>query len=99
MTNRTYCVYIMASENRTIYVGVTNDVGFRGWQHKEGTIPGFTNKYRCHKLVYAEHFTNVNEAIAREKQLKRWRREKKTFLIEKENPQWLDLWSVEDVGR
>ncbi|HVT13724.1 MAG TPA: GIY-YIG nuclease family protein [Fimbriimonadaceae bacterium] len=93
MRDRNYYVYILASANRTLYTGVTNRLGNRVWQHKEGVFGGFTSKYRVHKLVYFEEFSEITEAIAREKQIKRWRREKKVFLIERNNPQWLDLWS------
>jgi putative endonuclease len=86
-------VYILASDNRTLYTGVTGQLGVRGWQHKEGVFGGFTSKYKVYKVVYFEEFGEVHEAIAREKQIKRWRREKKVFLIEKNNSQWLDLWS------
>ncbi|MCD4705821.1 GIY-YIG nuclease family protein [bacterium] len=82
----------MASISKTIYIGVTNDVYERTWQHKRGfNKNSFTDRYNCHKLVYYETFDDINEAIAREKQLKRWRREKKIKLIEKENPHWRDL--------
>ncbi|MFI5387474.1 MAG: GIY-YIG nuclease family protein [Fimbriimonadales bacterium] len=93
----TYYVYIMASLNRTLYTGVTRHLGIRAWQHKEGVYAGFTSKYRVTKLVYWEELSDVNEAISREKQIKRWRREKKVALIEKQNPQWLDLWSPESL--
>lgn len=86
-----YHVYIMSSLNRTIYVGITSDLPNRVWQHKEGTFRGFTSKYRVNQLVYSEEFADVTEAIAREKQIKKWRREKKVALIEQHNPQWLDL--------
>ena len=65
----------------------------RVWQHKEDVNEGFSPRYRVHKLVYFEEFSDINNAIAREKQIKRWRREKKIRLIERENPQWLDLWT------
>jgi len=90
-----YYVYIMASLSKTIYTGVTSDLGNRGWQHKVGAHRGFTSKYRVHALVYFEELSDVYDAIAREKQIKRWRREKKVALIEKNNPQWLDLWTPE----
>lgn len=92
--DRVYFVYIMASENRTTYVGVTSNLCKRAYEHRSGRFPGFTSKYKVHKLVYWHSFYEVTEAIAREKQIKRWRREKKRFLIEKLNPQWLDLYEA-----
>ncbi len=81
----------MASNSGTIYIGVTGDLKQRVWQHKMDLIIGFSKKYQCHKLVYFEEFENVEEALAREKQIKKWRREKKTNLIKKFNPGWRDL--------
>ncbi|MBI2444267.1 MAG: GIY-YIG nuclease family protein [Candidatus Magasanikbacteria bacterium] len=75
----------------SLYIGITNDLARRVSEHKQGLIEGFTKKYSCHRLVYYEHHTDVNEAIAREKQLKRWRREKKERLIKAVNPGWRDL--------
>lgn len=86
-----YFVYIMASSSGTLYVGITNDLYKRVYQHKNNLIDGFTKKYGCHKLVYFEETTSVESVIAREKQLKGWRREKKEFLIRKLNPSWNDL--------
>jgi len=91
MTMRQYFVYILASRSRTLYVGVTNDLKRRLYEHKEGLVSGFTRKYRVHSLVYYEATTDVRSAIAREKQIKRWRREKKVRLIESMNPEWKDL--------
>ncbi len=87
----TYFVYIMASRSRTLYTGVTNDLERRVEQHKQGRVPGFTAKYHVNRLVYYEATPNVAAAIAREKQIKSWRREKKTALIEMMNPDWEDL--------
>jgi len=84
-------VYIMASASGVLYIGVTNAIEVRVIQHKQQGTPSFTKSYNTTKLVYFEPFTDVRDAIAREKQLKRWRREKKVALIEKQNPQWLDL--------
>ncbi len=81
----------MASRSRVLYTGVTNDLNRRIGEHKDGLIPGFTKKYRVHVLVYYESTTDVRAAIAREKQIKRWRREKKVRLIESLNPEWKDL--------
>jgi putative endonuclease len=81
----------MSNSSKMFYVGVTNDVEVRAFQHKAKKIPGFTQKYNLHKLVYFESFGNVHEAIDREKQIKGWRRSKKIALIEAVNPQWRDL--------
>ena len=87
-----YYVYILASENnRTLYVGVTNDIIRRIAEHKSGAIEGFTKRYSVHKLVYAERCSDAYAAISREKQLKHWRREKKLQLIGSINPFWKDL--------
>ena len=86
-----YFVYIMASHSGVLYVGVTNDLNRRVAEHKEGLVPGFTQRYKVNRLVYFESMPEVNAAIAREKQLKRWNREKKIRLIETVNPSWKDL--------
>ena|SRR5580700_3242417 len=91
MQDKQYFVYIMASESGTLYVGVTNDLYKRIWQHKNNIIEGFTKKYSCHKLIYFEETSDVESAIAREKQLKNWNRSKKEFLIKTKNPTWKDL--------
>ena len=88
---RRYYVYLLASKSRALYVGVTNDLIHRVGEHRNGTYDGFTKQYRINRLVYYESFGWVQEAIAREKQIKRWRREKKVFLIERENSTWEDL--------
>ena len=93
-----YYVYILASrKNGTLYVGVTNDIVRRATEHREGAIDGFTKKYRVHRLVYLEEHDRVLDAITREKTLKRWRRAWKTALIEKDNPDWRDLY--EELNR
>lgn len=79
-------IYIMASKTLVLYVGVTADIGRRAWEHKEHLVEGFTKRYNIDRLVYVEHFFTIEEAIAREKQIKRWRREKKIWLIKKLNP-------------
>jgi putative endonuclease len=89
--NRIYYVYFMASNSGTLYVGVTGHLEGRVRQHKEARVNGFTKKYKCFKLVYFEEFESVEHAILREKQVKRWRRDKKEFLIRKLNPGWRDL--------
>lgn len=87
-----YCVYILASYSKVLYIGVTSDLKGRVWQHKHKEAEGFTSKYNVDKLVYFEQTEDVYSALEREKQLKKWRREKKVFLIEKENPDWRDLY-------
>lgn len=87
-----YWVYIMASTTGAIYVGMTGILFVRiVCQHKAGEIEGFTKTYYCTRLVYYESYDNVNRAISREKQLKRWGRSKKIALIESKNPRWKDL--------
>jgi putative endonuclease len=88
---RQYYVYIMASLSRRLYVGITNDLRRRVWEHKTGALPGFTRRYRVTNLVYFEITSDPNVAIAREKQLKRWPRRRKHRLIEGHNAGWLDL--------
>jgi putative endonuclease len=81
----------MSSRTRVLYVGVTNNLERRVFEHKNKMIPGFTSKYNVTSLVYFEDTPDVNSAIAREKQIKRWRRSKKVFLIERKNSSWNDL--------
>ena len=93
MNNKPYYVYIMASKrNGTLYVGVTNDLIRRVYEHKTSVVEGFTEKYRVHKLVYWEQSDDVESALQREKQLKRWNRQWKIALIEKENSNWKDMY-------
>ena len=95
---RSYFVYILGSISGTLYIGVTGSLRRRVWQHKEHAVEGFTSKYDVTRLLYFETYHQVGNAIAREKQLKGWRREKKVALIEKNNPRWEDLsreWYVE----
>lgn len=87
-----YYVYIMASESGTLYVGVTNNIVRRVHEHKNDLAEGFTSKYSCHKLVLIEEYSDIKDALNREKQLKNWRRDKKEFLISKANPKWADLY-------
>jgi putative endonuclease len=90
---KTYYVYILASgRNGTLYTGVTGDLAARIWQHRAGIADGFTKRYGVHRLVYLEAFGDANEAIFREKRIKKWRRAWKLELIERDNPQWLDLY-------
>ena len=93
MLNKEPAVYIMASRrNGTLYVGVTSDLVKRGWEHQRGVVDGFTKRYGVHLLVYFERLDTMEAAIAREKQIKKWRREWKLRLIESVNPGWDDLW-------
>jgi putative endonuclease len=86
------CVYILASQpHGTLYVGVTSDLFARLYQHRERKIRGFTSRYAVFRLVRFEQFADMDTAIAREKQLKRWHRQWKINLIEQDNPQWIDL--------
>jgi putative endonuclease len=88
-------VYIMASQkNGTLYIGVTSDVARRVYEHKQGLIEGFTQKYHVKTLVYCETHDDIRDAITREKQLKKWKREWKINLIEKQNPEWKDLYET-----
>jgi len=92
---KTFHVYILASQrNGTLYVGVTSDLARRVFEHREGLIGGFTRTYGVNILVWAEAFSNVHDAIAAEKRIKRWRRAWKPELIERGNPQWRDLYVV-----
>ena len=86
-----FWVYIMASTTGTIYVGMTNNLLVRVGQHKSGEFEGFAKDHQCTRLVYYEKFDNIFKTLAREKQLKGWRRSKKIALIEKMNPRWQDL--------
>ena len=90
--NRSYWVYILTNKrNGTLYVGVTNSIMRRIWEHKTKAIEGFTKQYGLNRLVHSEQFREVNAAIAREKEIKGWLRKRKLALIESENPNWNDL--------
>lgn len=90
---KNYYIYILASQrNGTLYIGVTNDIIRRVWEHKNKVIQGFTDRYNIDKLVYFEETPDINSAIKREKQLKLWSRSWKIELIEKNNPEWKDLY-------
>jgi putative endonuclease len=90
---RDYWVYILASRlGGTLYIGVTNDLIWRVWEHRSKVVPGFTKKYGITKLVYYEQFGEVEFAIRREKRLKKWPRAWKIRLIEDANPDWHDLY-------
>jgi putative endonuclease len=87
-----YWVYILTDKgHKTLYIGVTNDLANRLHQHRHPETASFSQQYHCILLIHCEHFSDVRDAIAREKQLKGWRRSKKIALIEKENPRWEDL--------
>ena len=87
------CVYVLASKrNGTLYVGATSNLVKRVHEHKNDLADGFTKKYRVHNLVYFELHEDMSDAIAREKQIKKWNREWKLELIEKSNPEWKDLY-------
>jgi len=91
MWNYNFYIYITTNPDRSVlYVGVTNDLRVRMYQHYEnkGNGSSFAGKYYCYNLVYHEHFTHIEQAIAREKEIKKWRREKKIALIESTNPNW-----------
>ncbi len=88
-----YCVYILASKrNGALYIGITSDLSKRVYNHKQGAIDGFTKKYKVNILVYYEIYDYVNDALNREKQLKKWERKWKIELIENINPCWMDLY-------
>ena len=90
-SRRTYWVYILASRGRILYIGVTNNLARRVAEHRLKLLPGFTSRYNVDRLVYFEDTPNIASAIARERQLKGWRRDRKIALIESFNPGWLDL--------
>ena len=89
--HRTYWVYILASTSRVLYIGVTNDLARRVSEHRTDRPGTFTSRYNVRRLVYAEEHSNARDAIAREKALKGWKRERKVSLIEDANPEWHDL--------
>lgn len=88
---KTYYVYILASASRILYTGMTSELENRVWQHKSRLFESFTSHFKLCRLVYYESYSEVAEAITRERQIKRWRREKKIMLIEKVNRDWHDL--------
>ena len=89
-----YWVYLLTNKPRsTLYVGVTNDLVRRVWEHREGFVKGFTSRYGLRMLVYFEHYDSPHAAIQREKNIKHWSRLWKLRLIESANPQWRDLYS------
>ena len=98
MTNiHQYWVYIMSNKVRSVlYIGVTNDLYRRYNEHRTGSVKGFTQKYRCCDLLYFEEYNNVDEAIAREKELKGWKRYKKEYLMASNNPEFVNM--AEEFG-
>lgn len=91
MSTNTYYVYILTNNSQTLYIGVTNNIKRRVWQHKQKLVEGFTKRYNCTRLVYFEIFSDVTCAIKREKVVKGWLRKRKIDLIESQNPAWKDL--------
>jgi putative endonuclease len=88
-----YYVYILASKrNGTLYIGVTSDLAKRCYEHKQDMVEGFTKRYQVHNLVYYEKHDDIEEAITKEKQIKKWNRSWKIRLIEEKNPEWRDLY-------
>ncbi len=99
MRERTYWVYIMASErNGTLYIGVTGDLARRVFTHRTGSAEGFTKRYGVRMLVYCEAHSEVHLAIQREKAIKKWPRRWKLELIERDNPEWRDLYDDLALG-
>ena len=91
MSDKSYYVYILTNNYGTLYTGVTSDLLRRVWQHKQKLLPGFSKRYNLTRLVHYQETNDVGGAIAREKQIKGWVREKKGALIESRNPHWTDL--------
>jgi len=94
-----YYVYIMTSQSRTLYTGVTNNLQRRAYEHKHKLLPGFTSRYNINVLVYYESYADIQEAIAREKQIKGWLRARKIALVDSVNPRWDDLSAGWSMGR
>ena len=93
MSRKSYTVYILGNKRRSVlYTGITSDLLGRVWQHKEKLFGGFTAKYNVDQLIYFEDWENSTDAIAREKEIKGWSRQKKEALIKEMNPQWRDLY-------
>jgi putative endonuclease len=91
MSERTYWVYIMTNQSGTIYTGVTGNLPRRVYEHRHRLVSGFSARYRIDQLIYAEPFSEIRDAIAREKQIKAWRCSHKVALIDSANPEWNDL--------
>jgi putative endonuclease len=93
MSNKRPCVYILASRrNGTLYIGMTTDLARRVFAHRARAVPGFTARYGVDRLVYVEFHDSVAAALLRERQIKRWKRAWKLALIERDNPEWRDLY-------
>jgi len=98
MPGKRYHVYMMSNKyNNVLYIGITGDLQTRVWEHKQHKFKGFTSKYNVEKLVYYEPFGDINEAIAFEKEIKKWRRDWKSRLVNERNPLWEDLWDEVNV--
>ena len=98
MVSQSYFVYILTNfKNTTFYIGITNNIFRRIFEHKSEKINGFSKKYKLKKLVYFEEFTNIKDAILREKQLKNWHREWKINLIKNKNPEFKDLIENQEI--
>jgi putative endonuclease len=94
LNDKNYYLYILASKkNGTLYIGVTGDLIKRIYEHRQKTVNGFTKKYNVYHLVYYEVYRDIEEAILREKQMKKWNRKWKIRVIEEKNPEWKDLYS------
>jgi len=91
MPQHTYWVYIMTNQSGTLYTGVTGNLLQRVYEHRHRLVPGVTTRYKIDQLIYAESFSEVRDAIAREQQIKAWRRSHKVALIDSANPEWNDL--------
>ncbi len=85
-------IYPYESKNGTLYIGVTNNLAKRVWEHKHDLVEGFTKRYRVHRLVYHETYRDIREALLRERRIKKWNRKWKIQLIEGQNPEWNDLY-------
>jgi putative endonuclease len=102
MNRNCYYVYMMTNDSGTLYIGVTNDIVRRVYEHKQKLVAGFTSKYNITQLIYFEQTNDVQTALAREKQIKGWLRKKKIALIESVNPKWMDLsaeWYKDEILR
>ena len=92
MSKSAYIYILTSAPHGTLYIGVTSNLAGRVWQHKSDVVDGFTKNYDVHRLVHYEVFDEITQAIAREKQLKNWKRDWKVELIEEKNPDWVDLY-------
>ena len=91
MSQRTYWVYILTNQSGTLYTGVTGNLRRRVYEHRHRLVPGFATRYKIDQLIHAEAFSEVRDALFREKQIKAWRRSHKVALIDSANPEWNDL--------